>query len=92
MGELIQLKRPCGRPRLHPHALIHENQSRCACGASKPPLARACINCSWFDPAIFNRLDMLTGTTRKARQQIRRAEYLLGNGKEDQFTAEFLRS
>jgi hypothetical protein len=60
--------------------------SLCACGQPKPPLARACTKCSWFDPAIFDRLDK---ATRTGRQMARRAEYLMGNGKEELLEQEF---
>ena len=86
MGELVILEKRRGRPRLSPPT-VHSN-SLCDCGNRKPPLSRSCTECSWFDPAIFDRLDRLT---RTGRQQRRRAEYLIENGKEELLEREFRR-
>lgn len=87
MGELLQFeKRKAGRPRLGP-PVVH-SKSLCDCGKPKPPLARTCTQCSWFDPEIFERLDK---QTRSGRWKARRAEYLIGNGKKETFHQEFRR-
>ena len=85
MGDLLQFdKRKSGRPRLAP-PIVH-SASLCACGQPKPPLARACTICSWFDPSIFDRLDKVI---RAGGCKARRAEYLMGNGKEELIEQEF---
>ena len=85
MGDLLQFdKRKSGRPRLS-LPVVHSD-SLCSCGQPKPPLARACRVCSWRDEQIFARLDR---ATRTGRQQARRAEYLMGNGKEELIEQEF---
>jgi hypothetical protein len=87
MGDLLLFeKRKAGRPRLSP-PIVHSD-SKCACGKAKPPLARACRECSWRDSEVFARLDH---ATRTGRQLIRRAEYLIENGKEEQYAQEFLK-
>jgi len=87
MGELLQFeKRKAGRPRTSP-PIVHSD-SLCVCGQPKPPLARACTVCSWFDPAIFARLDK---AIRAGGWVARRAEYLMRNGKKKQFEQEFHR-
>ncbi len=87
MGDLLQFdKRKPGRPRLS-LPVVHSD-SLCSCGQPKPPLARACRECSWRDEQIFARLDL---ATRTGRQMARRAEYLKENGKEELFAQEFRR-
>jgi Winged helix-turn helix len=83
-GRIMQQLGLRGRPRLAP--LVVHSESLCPCGKPKPPLARACRECSWRDEQIFARLDRATQT---GRQMARRAEYLIGNGKKDQFAEEF---
>jgi hypothetical protein len=84
MGELIILEKRKGRPRLSPQ-IVH-SESLCVCSKPKPPLARACRECSWRDEEIFQRLDR---ATRTGRQLARRAEYLIENGKKEQCQREF---
>jgi hypothetical protein len=87
MGDLLQFKpRKSGRPRLS-LPVVHSD-SLCDCGQPKPPLARACTICSWFDPTIFDRLDR---AIRAGGCKARRAEYLIENGKEELFKQEFRR-
>jgi hypothetical protein len=85
MGDLLHFdKRKAGWPRISP-PIVH-SLSLCGCGNPKPPLARACRVCSWRDEQIFARLDR---ATRTGRQMARRAEYLIGNGKEELIEQEF---